>query len=131
MIARTRWAIAAYDADPLNVAAAVMNGFPPLLKADCPNWTQMDADQVGLAIADLLDENLRSALIAKRGDSVAVNVDYETLVANPEILANIERADQANFDLLGHDDWRKTPEKVLRAILRELGHPAPDNLTRD
>ena len=26
--------------------------------------------------------------------------------------------------------WRKIPEQVLRGILRELGHPRPDNLTR-
>jgi hypothetical protein len=60
-----------------------------------------------------------------------MNVDYKALVANPEIRANIERADQANFDLLGKNDWKKLPAKVLLAILRKLGHPAPDNLTRD
>jgi len=34
MVNVTRWAIGAYDADPLDVAAAVMEGMPPLLKAD-------------------------------------------------------------------------------------------------
>jgi len=131
MVARTRSAIAAYDADPLDVAAAVIRDLPPLLKADCRKYAEMDAERVGLAIAHLLDENLRSALIANRGDSVATNLNYALLVANPEIVANIERADRANSDLLDAPQWKKIPEQVLRAILRELGHPRPGNLTRD
>ena len=131
MVRRTRWAIAAYDADPLDVAAAVIRDLPSLLKADCTKYAETDAERVGLAIARLLNENLRSALIAKRGDSGAANVDYKTIVANPEIVASIDRADQANFDLLGDDQWNKIPAKVFRAILKALGHPKPGNVTRD
>jgi hypothetical protein len=131
MVAKTRWAIAAYDADPLDVAASVIRDLPPPLKADCRKYGETNPERVGLAIKRLLgDGNLRSALIANRGDSGAANVDYKTLVANPEIVANIERADQANFDLLGHDDWEQIPAKVFRAILEALGHPKPGNLTR-
>lgn len=133
MVATTRWAIAAYDADPLDVAAAVIRDLPPLLKLDCLKYAEMDAEQVGLAIERRLgDGNLRSALIANRGDSGVLpsGLSYAQLAADPEILASIERADQANFDLLGHDDWKEIPEAVLRAILRELGHPRPDNVTR-
>ena len=131
MVRKTRWAIAAYDADPLDVAASVIRDLPPALKADCTKYAKTDAERVGLAIERLLgDGNLRSALIANRGDSGAANVDYKTLVANPEIVANIERADQANFDFLGHDDWKEIPEAVLRAILKELGRRKPGNVTR-
>jgi hypothetical protein len=131
MVRKTRWAIAAYDADPLDVAASVIRDLPPPLKADCRKYGETNPERVGLAIKRLLgDGNLRSALIANRGDSGAANVDYKTLVANPEIVANIERADQANFDLLGHDDWEQIPAKVFRAILEALGHPKPGNLTR-
>ncbi|MBW2629618.1 MAG: hypothetical protein JRE45_18655, partial [Deltaproteobacteria bacterium] len=38
MVQRTRWAIAVYDADPLDVAAAVIRDLPPLLKADCRKY---------------------------------------------------------------------------------------------
>jgi hypothetical protein len=69
--------------DPLDVAAAVIRHLPPLLRADCRDANR-DPDQVGLAIAHVLDD------------------PYQ----------------------------RQTPEKVLRAILKELGHPRPDNVTR-
>jgi len=130
MVRKTRWAIAAYDADPLDVAASVIRDLPPLLKADCRKYAETDPERVGLAIERLLDENLRSALIAKRGDSVPANLSYALLAADPEILASIERADQANFDLLGDDQWKQIPENVLLAILKELGRPKPGNVTR-
>jgi hypothetical protein len=130
MVNVTRWAIAVYDADPLDVAAAVIDKLPPLLKADCRKYAEMDAERVGLAIEPLLDENLRSTLIAKRGDSVGANLSYAQLAADPEIQANIERAERAKIELLKEDQWKEIPAKVLRSILRELGHPAPDNVTR-
>jgi hypothetical protein len=83
MVEVTRWAIDEFNAEPLDVAAAVVRHLPPLLLADCRDANR-DPDQVGLAIADVLDD------------------PYQ----------------------------RQTPEKVLRAILKELGHPRPDNVTR-
>ena len=114
MVARTRWAIAAFDAEPLDVAAKVLASFPPLLKADCRRWSEVDADQVGLPIADLLVE-LRSLMVANR----------------ERLRDDAERCYQANTALLDSREWKAIPATVLRTILRKLGHPAPDNLIRD
>jgi hypothetical protein len=58
MVKVTRWAIEEYDADPLDVVAAVIRHLPPLLRADCRDANR-DPDQVGLAkaIADLLADD--------------------------------------------------------------------------
>jgi hypothetical protein len=42
----------------------------------------------------------------------------------------MECVDWANIELLNEREWRDIPEKVLRAILRELGRRRPDNVTR-
>jgi hypothetical protein len=89
MVEVTRWAIEEFDADPLDVAAAVVAHLPPMLRADCADATK-DPDQVGLDIADLLADDGTGK--TKQG-------------------------------------WRD-PEAVLRAILGELRHPRPDNVTR-
>ena len=127
MVNVTRWAIAVYDADPLDVAAAVIDKLPPLLKVACRKFAEMDAERVGLAIADLLDENLRSAMTANREDSRDANPEYG------QIVERAERIDRANADLLDQPPWKKKkiPAKVFRAILKALGHPKPGNVTRD
>jgi hypothetical protein len=117
MVNRTRWAIGAYDADPLNVATAVMRGLPPLLKADCQKYAAASPERVGLAIAPLLDNDLRNALIALRKNCRDANMDDEQ--ADAQCIAYLEKR-----------SLKELPAKVLRAILKELGHPAPDNLTR-
>jgi hypothetical protein len=57
-------------------------------------------------------------------------VDRTNIGLLDKLLADTERVDQASIDLLHEPQWRKIPEKVLRAILRELGYPRPDNLIR-
>ena len=89
MVETTRWAIDEFDADPLDVAAAVVAHLPPMLRADCRDANK-DPAEIGLKIAPLL---------------VDVGVPMNT------------------------KRWRN-PEAVLRAILMELDHPRPDNLTR-
>ena len=125
MVNVTRWAIAVYDADPLDVAAAVIDKLPPLLKVDCRKFAEMDAERVGKAIEPLLDENLRSAMTANREDSRDANPGYG------QIVEHAERIDRANEDLLDQPECEQIPAKVFRAILEALGHPKPGNLTRD
>jgi hypothetical protein len=124
MVSVTRGAVAAYDANPLDVAAAVMRELRPLLMVDCSKLPEMDAERVGLAIANLLDENLQSAMTANREDSRDANPGYG------QIVEHAERIDRANEDLLDQH-WEQIPAKVFRAILKALGHPKPGNLTRD
>lgn len=47
-----------------------------------------------------------------------------------KLATDLERVDRADIDLLNERGWREIPEKVLRAILRALVHPRPDNVTR-
>ena len=42
----------------------------------------------------------------------------------------MERVDQETMDLLNERERRGIPEKVLRAILRELDYLRPDDMTR-
>ena len=46
------------------------------------------------------------------------------------LAVDLDRVDRANLDLLRGRKWREIPGQVLRAILRELSHPPPDNVTR-
>jgi len=142
MVNVTRWAIGACDGDPLDVAATVIAHLSEPLLAECKD-ADKDPVEIGRKIAHLLpDEDLRSEMIARRLDCQDANPDVEEISENrwrvdranigvlDKLSADTERVDQANIDLLHEPQWRNTPEKVLRAILRELDHPRPDNVTR-
>jgi hypothetical protein len=142
MVNLTRWAIAVCDGDPPEVVKTVIAHLPEPVLAKCKH-ADKDPDEIGREIADLLpDEGLRSEMIAGRLDCQDANMDIEQISQNrwrvdranigllDKLLADTERVEQAIIDLLHERPWRKIPEQVLRAILRELGHPRPDNLTR-
>ena len=50
--------------------------------------------------------------------------------APAERAADLDRVDQENAELLKERRWKELPEKLLKAILRELGHPRPGDVTR-
>jgi hypothetical protein len=142
MVNMARWAIAVCDADPLEVVKTVIGHLPEPVLAKCKNANR-DPGEIGREIADLLpDEGLRGEMIARRLDCQDANPDVEQISENrwrvdeanialvDKLLADMERVDRANIDLLHEPRWRTIPEKVLLVILRELCYPRPDNLTR-
>jgi hypothetical protein len=142
MVNMARWAIAVCDADPLEVVKTVIGHLPEPVLAKCKNANR-DPGEIGREIADLLpDEGLRGEMIPRRLDCQDANPDVEQISENrwrvdeanialvDKLLADMERVDRANIDLLHEPRWRTIPEKVLLVILRELCYPRPDNLTR-
>jgi len=142
MVNLTRWAIAVCDGDPSEAVKTVIARLPEPVLAKCKNANR-DPDEIGREIADLLpDEGLRSEMIARRLDCQEANPDVEQISENrwrvdeanialvDKLLADMEHVDRASIDLLRERPWRKIPEKVLLVILRELGYPRPDNVTR-
>jgi len=144
LVSVTRGAIAGCDGDPLEVVKTVISWLPDPVRAECKN---ADADPVEISrkIARLIpDKGLRERMTDRRLECLDRYPDVEEIAedrfrvdrANVHLLdklrADLERIDQANIDLLHERKWNKIPEKVLRAILRELelDHPRPDNLTR-
>jgi hypothetical protein len=138
----TRWAIAVCDGDPLEVVKTVIAHLPEPVRAKCKN-VDRDPVEIGREIARLIpDKDLRDNMIERRLDCFDRYPDVEEIAddrfqvdrANVHLLdklrADLERVDRANIELLQQSKWRKIPEKVLRAILRELGRPRPDNVTR-
>jgi hypothetical protein len=135
----TRWAIAVCDGDPSEVVKTVIAHLPEPMLAKCKNANR-DPDEIGREIAALLpDEGLRSEMTDRRLKCLDANPDVEeisedrwrgTNIGLDKLAANMERVDRANIELLHEPKWRKIPERVLRAILRELEYPRPDNLSR-
>jgi len=137
-----RWAIAVCNGDPAEVVKTVIARLPEPVLAKCKHANK-NPNEIGRKIARLIpDKGLRSKMIDRRLDCLDRYPDVEEIAedrfrvdeANIDFLdqlrADLERVDRANIDLLNEREWREIPEKVLRAILRELGHPRPDNLTR-
>jgi hypothetical protein len=135
----TRWAIAVCDADPLEVVKTVIAHLPESTLAKCDDAGK-DPVEISRKVARLLpDQDLRSAMTDRRLDCFDANPDVEEISEDRwrgenidlhKLAADMERVDQANLDLLHEPQWREIPKEVLRAILRELGRPRTDNLTR-
>jgi hypothetical protein len=149
MVAFTRSAIAEYDADPLDVTAAVIDNLPPEPKTDCTKYAATTPERVSEAIARLLpDEGFRSVMIERRLACYDANPNVEQIKDTAahdrrssscwrgnrddleKLEADLDRVDEENAELLKERQWKALPEELLRAILRELGHPKPDNVTR-
>jgi len=135
----TRSTIAFCDGEPLEVVQTVIARLPEAVLAKC---TKASADPVEISRKierHLSDEGLRSEMIDRRQACYEAHPDVESISESglrgtsaelDSFVAAMDAVDQANLDLLCQDKWNKVPKKVLRAILRGLGYPKPENLTR-
>jgi hypothetical protein len=134
----TRWAIAVCDGEPLEVVQTVIARLPEAVLAKCQ---KASADRV--EISRKIERHLlslRSAMIEPRRKCREANPDVEQISKDrwrgeradlEKLLADMERVEQANLDLLRGREWREIPEKVLHAILTGLDYPKPGNLTEE
>jgi hypothetical protein len=139
LISLTRSTIAFCDGEPLEVVQTVIARLPEAVLAKC---TKASADPVEISRKierHLSDEGLRSEMIDRRQACYEAHPDVESISESglrgtsaelDSFVAAMDAVDQANLDLLCQDKWNKVPKKVLRAILRGLGYPKPENLTR-
>jgi len=121
LVSRTRWAIAVYDADPLEVVKTVIAHLPEPVLAKCKNAAK-DPYEISRKVArHLPDQGLRSEMTDRRLKRLDTNPDVEEISedrwrgANIGLLeklsADMESVDRANIELLQGRRWRKIPKR--------------------